>query len=143
MRTYPNFVAAVKALSATLVASAAFVIGCSSTSSDSIARSHQPLISANGTITMSAEDSPQLRRVTVANEGEPIDPALIERIFDRFYRADPARKSDPGSAGSTGLGLAIVRTIMELLGLDSHRLEVPGRQRLAIDHGMPIREIIA
>ena len=34
-------------------------------------------------------------------------------------------------------------TIMELLGLDSHRLEVPGRQRLAIDHGTPIREIIA
>ena len=33
-------------------------------------------------------------------------------------------------------------TIMQLLGLDSHRLEVPGRQRLAIDHGAPIREII-
>lgn len=34
-------------------------------------------------------------------------------------------------------------TIMTLLGLDSHRLVVPGRQRLAIDHGTPIREIIA
>jgi hypothetical protein len=34
-------------------------------------------------------------------------------------------------------------TIMHLLGLDSRRLEVPGRQRLALDHGEPIREIMA
>ena len=34
-------------------------------------------------------------------------------------------------------------TIMHLLGLDSHRLEIPGRQRLAIDHGTPIRAIMA
>jgi len=34
-------------------------------------------------------------------------------------------------------------TLMYQLGLDSHRLVVPGRQRLAIDHGLPIREIIA
>ncbi len=33
-------------------------------------------------------------------------------------------------------------TIMTLLGLDSHRLVLPGRQRLAIDHGTPIREIM-
>jgi len=33
-------------------------------------------------------------------------------------------------------------TILELLGLDSRRLEVPGRKRLAIDHGTPIRAII-
>jgi hypothetical protein len=30
-----------------------------------------------------------------------------------------------------------------LLGLDPHRLAIPGRQRLDIDHGTPIREIIA
>ncbi|MCI0464452.1 MAG: DUF1501 domain-containing protein, partial [Gemmataceae bacterium] len=34
-------------------------------------------------------------------------------------------------------------TILQLLGLDSRRLEIPGRQRLAIDHGVPIREIMA
>jgi hypothetical protein len=34
-------------------------------------------------------------------------------------------------------------TILKLLGLDSRRLEVPGRKRLAIDHGMPIDAIIA
>lgn len=34
-------------------------------------------------------------------------------------------------------------TIMQQLGLDSHKLEIPGRKRLDIDHGNPIREIIA
>jgi hypothetical protein len=34
-------------------------------------------------------------------------------------------------------------TLMHQLGLDSHRLVIPGRQRLAIDHGSPIHGIIA
>jgi hypothetical protein len=34
-------------------------------------------------------------------------------------------------------------TILHLLGLDSHKLEIPGRKRLEIDHGKPIREIMA
>jgi hypothetical protein len=34
-------------------------------------------------------------------------------------------------------------TILRLLGLDSRRLEVPGRKRLEIDHGRPIAAIMA
>jgi uncharacterized protein (DUF1501 family) len=34
-------------------------------------------------------------------------------------------------------------TILHQLGLDSRKLEIPGRKRLEIDHGRPIREIIA
>ncbi len=34
-------------------------------------------------------------------------------------------------------------TILKLLGLDSRRLEIPGRKRLAIDHGLPIEAILA
>ncbi|MFN0195302.1 MAG: DUF1501 domain-containing protein [Planctomycetaceae bacterium] len=34
-------------------------------------------------------------------------------------------------------------TILKQLGLDSRRLEIPGRKRLEIDHGVPIDEIIA
>ena len=34
-------------------------------------------------------------------------------------------------------------TILKQLGLDSRRLEVPGRKRLDIDHGKPITEILA
>jgi hypothetical protein len=34
-------------------------------------------------------------------------------------------------------------TVMHLLGLDARRLEVPGRRRLDIDYGQPIRAIMA
>ena len=34
-------------------------------------------------------------------------------------------------------------TVLDLMGLDPKRLEVPGRKRLAIDFGQPIREIMA
>jgi hypothetical protein len=34
-------------------------------------------------------------------------------------------------------------TVLHQLGLDAHRLEVPGRKRLEIDYGKPIKEIIA
>jgi hypothetical protein len=34
-------------------------------------------------------------------------------------------------------------TILHLLGLDSRRLEIPGRKRLEIEHGRPIGEILA
>jgi hypothetical protein len=33
-------------------------------------------------------------------------------------------------------------TIMRQLGLDSRRLEIPGRKRLEIDHGEAIHEIL-
>ncbi len=34
-------------------------------------------------------------------------------------------------------------TVLHQMGLDSHKLEVPGRKRLEFEHGRPIREIIA
>ena len=34
-------------------------------------------------------------------------------------------------------------TILHQLGIDSRKLEIPGRKRLEIDHGKTIREIIA
>jgi hypothetical protein len=34
-------------------------------------------------------------------------------------------------------------TVLHQLGLDSRKLEIPGRKRLEVEHGRPIREIIA
>jgi uncharacterized protein (DUF1501 family) len=34
-------------------------------------------------------------------------------------------------------------TVLRQMGLDSHRLEIPGRKRLEIDHGEAITEILA
>mgnify|MGYP002479794508 CR=1 FL=1 len=60
--------------------------------------------------------------VDVVNYGEPISPADLPYIFERFYRADKSRTEDagqdpasPGGAGS-GLGLAIAKSIVEQHG---------------------------
>jgi two-component system heavy metal sensor histidine kinase CusS len=52
--------------------------------------------------------------VSVQNAGEDVDPRLLPRLFDRFFRADPAR-SHPESDGA-GLGLSITRAIAEAHG---------------------------
>ncbi|MDR0242711.1 MAG: heavy metal sensor histidine kinase [Burkholderia sp.] len=70
---------------------------------------------AGGVISLTVDETADAVRVVVANPGEPIDPALLPRIFDRFVRGDPARSGGvPG--GTAGLGLAIVRSVMELHG---------------------------
>ena len=52
-------------------------------------------------------------RLEVADTGEGIAPEHLAHIFDRFYRADPARDRDTGGAG---LGLALVRAMVEAHG---------------------------
>ena len=51
--------------------------------------------------------------ISVTNQGPPIAAEHVPRLFDRFYRCDPAR-AQPGDSG--GLGLAIVRSIMQMHG---------------------------
>jgi len=52
-------------------------------------------------------------RLDVVDHGPGVDPERAGRIFDRFYRADPARSRD---GGGSGLGLAIARAIVEAHG---------------------------
>ncbi|MEG2034631.1 MAG: ATP-binding protein, partial [Janthinobacterium sp.] len=51
--------------------------------------------------------------LSVSNLGPAIPARHLPHLFERFYRADPARSD---SAASTGLGLAIVTAIMQLHG---------------------------
>lgn len=53
-------------------------------------------------------------RLSVENTGEGIPQALLPRLFDRFYRADPARHE--GSSEHAGLGLAITQSIVRAHG---------------------------
>ncbi len=66
----------------------------------------------NGTIEMSVEPAAEGKTsIVLANSGDPIPAADLEKVFDRLYRGEYARSS-PGS----GLGLTIAKRIAELHG---------------------------
>ncbi len=57
----------------------------------------------------------QKARVTVFNTGENISEENLNRIWNRFFKADEARNRDDGGSG---IGLSIVRAIMNNYGND-------------------------
>ena len=62
-----------------------------------------------GTIALSLQKTDRQAKLVVSNPGEPIPPQQLDRLFERFYRADASR----GEQSGFGLGLPIARTIAE------------------------------
>lgn len=52
---------------------------------------------------------PDAVQLSVSNQGETIAPEHLARVFDRFFRVDPARQHN---AEGAGLGLAITQSIV-------------------------------
>ncbi|VVO82963.1 Adaptive-response sensory-kinase SasA [Pseudomonas fluorescens] len=68
----------------------------------------------DGEVRVRIVDQPKELRLTVENTGQQISKDLLPRLFDRFYRADPARRE--GSSEHAGLGLAITQSIIRAHG---------------------------
>jgi heavy metal sensor kinase len=79
---------------------------------------------AGGSVTIRGESREGEARVVVADTGVGIPPEHLPRVFDRFYRVDPARG---GEAEGTGLGLSISRAIAEGHGGTIDIESTPGR----------------
>ncbi|MBI4732886.1 MAG: PAS domain-containing protein [Chloroflexi bacterium] len=64
-----------------------------------------------GSVTLTAKNDGPYVRFAIRDTGAGIPEDDLERIFERFYKADQAR-----SGGGTGLGLSIARHIVEAHG---------------------------
>jgi heavy metal sensor kinase len=67
-----------------------------------------------GNVQVSIETTQHVARLIVRDTGIGIAPEHLPHIFERFYRADPAR--DQSSSSNSGLGLAIVDWIVRAHG---------------------------
>ena len=68
---------------------------------------------AGGSITVRAERRPTDHLVSIANTGDGIPEADLDRVFERFYRVEKSRDRAHGGAG---IGLAIVKQLVEAGG---------------------------
>ncbi|BAD78233.1 two-component sensor histidine kinase [Synechococcus elongatus PCC 6301] len=66
---------------------------------------------ASGQVTVQVQPLNQGLQVEVRDSGIGISPETLPHVFERFYRADPARR--PRDRGGSGLGLAIAQAIVE------------------------------
>jgi two-component system phosphate regulon sensor histidine kinase PhoR len=69
-----------------------------------------------GTIILAARRQQDRVVITVTDQGPGIPAPDVDRVFERFYRADKARSRGGKDPGGTGLGLAIVKHLVELHG---------------------------
>jgi len=78
---------------------------------------------AGGAIAVEAASDERELRIAVRDNGIGIAPEDMDRIFERFYRADKSRGSE---TGGSGLGLAIARDIISLLNGEISVESAPG-----------------
>ncbi|HET9935035.1 MAG TPA: ATP-binding protein [Methyloceanibacter sp.] len=69
-------------------------------------------------------------RIVIEDDGPGLPPELLDRVFEPFFRADPARRQDIRGAG---LGLTIAREIVQRAG---------GRIDIANRSGGGLRQIV-
>jgi two-component system, OmpR family, sensor kinase len=71
-------------------------------------REHDGLVQIDVALRPGAQGDSPVVRFTVSDDGPGIRPEQRSRVFERFYRTDPARTRE---AGGAGLGLSIIEAI--------------------------------
>ncbi len=89
----------------------------------------------SGTVTIGLRREGACAVATVADNGVGIGPDALPHVFERFYRADPARSRDPGG---TGLGLPIAQWIARQHGGDV-ALESTAGEGTSVRVTLPLR----
>ena len=78
----------------------------------------------DATVLVSTKSDEDMVEISVVDQGIGIPAGEIDRIFERFYRVDPARHR---STGGTGLGLSIVKHVAATHGGDVRVWSVEGQ----------------
>jgi signal transduction histidine kinase len=71
-----------------------------------------------GSVRLSVTREGSVARIRVADTGPGIPPEHQARVFERFYRADPARARRFGRPAGTGIGLTVARELARANGGD-------------------------
>ena len=79
---------------------------------------------ADSTVLVSTKTDEQMVEISVVDQGIGIPSGELDRIFERFYRVDPARHR---STGGTGLGLSIVKHVAATHGGEIRVWSVEGQ----------------
>jgi len=75
-----------------------------------------------GSVAVSASSKIETLEIAIADTGEGIAPEDISHVFERFWRADPARArsraggEDRLAGGGTGLGLSVAQSLVKAHG---------------------------
>jgi two-component system, OmpR family, phosphate regulon sensor histidine kinase PhoR len=85
---------------------------------------HSTTASEPGSMSAPEADPAGYVTIEVLDDGSGIPQDALPRIFERFYRVDPARSR---ADGGTGLGLAIVKHLAERMGGDVTALSELGK----------------
>ena len=79
---------------------------------------------AESTVVVTSRSTDDTVEIAVTDQGVGIPASELDRIFERFYRVDPARQR---TTGGTGLGLSIVKHIAASHGGDVRVWSVEGQ----------------
>ena len=83
---------------------------------------------ADGCVELSASREGQTAvLIEVRDTGKGIEPSALPHVFDRFYRADPARSRLAHRVSGNGLGLSIAKELIEAQGGTISIRSVPGK----------------